>query len=175
MRIDLSDVYSSDRKIREEKVNIDINNLEISGVNYVVNEISGISFRFENIGTRKVHLAVSFNISLDMSCDRCLSDVSKSIDVTYETDLVRGDEAVRDDEDELVSFADSNELDILELVKICVLMNMPSKILCRDDCKGLCPVCGNNLNLRDCGCDSFVPDPRMARIADIFNASNKEV
>lgn len=175
MRIDLSDVYSSDRKIRKEEVNIDITNLDISGESYQVTKLSSLDFKFENVGTRKVHMTASFCISLLMSCDRCLSDVSEDLEINYETDLVRGDEDVRDDEDEIVSFADGNELDVVELVKICVLMNMPSKVLCHADCKGLCPVCGNNLNLHDCGCDSFVPDPRMARIADIFNASNKEV
>jgi len=48
------------------------------------------------------------------------------------------------------------------------------KILCREDCKGVCPVCGQNRNERDCGCDTFVPDPRMAAINTIFHG-NKEV
>ncbi len=43
----------------------------------------------------------------------------------------------------------------------------------KDDCKGICPVCGQNLNEKECGCDTFVPDPRMAVIQDIFK--NKEV
>ena len=60
------------------------------------------------------------------------------------------------------------ELDIVEFVKICVLMNMPSKILCREDCKGLCPKCGANLNIAECGCDRAVLDPRMSIIRDLF-------
>ena len=51
---------------------------------------------------------------------------------------------------------------------------MPVKVLCRPDCKEICKKCGHNLNDGDCGCDTFVPDPRMAAIKDIFNA-NKEV
>ena len=53
--------------------------------------------------------------------------------------------------------------------------NMPTKILCKPDCKGICKVCGKNLNEGDCGCDQFVPDPRMAAIKDIYDAFNKEV
>lgn len=175
MRIDVSDVYSSDHKIKEENITVDIEDLEALRGDYDVESISPIAFRFENIGTRKIHLKSSFRISLSLSCDRCLAEVKSDLDIDYEIELIRDEEEIRDEEGELVSFADGNELDIVEFVKICVLMNMPSKILCREDCKGLCPVCGNNLNLKDCGCDSFVPDPRMARIADIFNASNKEV
>ena len=55
-----------------------------------------------------------------------------------------------------------------------ITVNWPVKILCREDCKGLCPVCGHDLNEGDCGCDTFVPDPRMAAIFDKLE-STKEV
>ena len=55
-----------------------------------------------------------------------------------------------------------------------ILVSWPGKILCREDCRGICPVCGRDLNKGDCGCDTFVPDPRMAVIQDIFHA-DKEV
>ena len=42
------------------------------------------------------------------------------------------------------------------------------KVLCKDNCKGICSRCGANLNKGDCGCDTWVPDPRMAAIQDIF-------
>ena len=48
------------------------------------------------------------------------------------------------------------------------------KILCKPDCKGICPTCGRDLNTGTCDCDNFVPDPRMAAIKDIFEA-DKEV
>ncbi|MBO4749763.1 MAG: DUF177 domain-containing protein, partial [Lachnospiraceae bacterium] len=49
-----------------------------------------------------------------------------------------------------------------------LMENWPAKILCKEDCKGLCPVCGKNLNEGECGCDRFVPDPRLAGIQDLF-------
>ena len=66
------------------------------------------------------------------------------------------------------------ELDVDTLINNEILINMPVKVLCKEECKGICPVCGGNLNEKECGCDTFVPDPRMAAIKDIFNA-NKEV
>ncbi len=71
------------------------------------------------------------------------------------------------------NFMDGFSLDVDALVHDEILMNWPAKILCKDDCKGICPVCGQNLNEGECGCDTFVPDPRMAVIQDIFK--NKEV
>ena len=66
------------------------------------------------------------------------------------------------------------ELDTEILIYNELLMSLPMKVLCKETCKGLCPVCGKNRNDGECGCDTFVPDPRMAAIKDIFNA-NKEV
>ena len=50
-----------------------------------------------------------------------------------------------------------------------ILMNWPMQVLCKEDCKGLCPSCGANLNLTTCDCDSTDLDPRMAKIRDVFS------
>ena len=62
------------------------------------------------------------------------------------------------------------EMDAETLIDNEMIMSLPMKVLCKETCKGLCPVCGKNLNDGECGCDTFVPDPRMAAISDIFNA-----
>ena len=69
-----------------------------------------------------------------------------------------------------LSFMEGYQLNAETFVYNEIMGNWPAKILCKEDCKGLCLVCGQNLNERDCGCDTFVPDPRMAVIQDIFNA-----
>ena len=79
-----------------------------------------------------------------------------------------------DEEDDDQNFMEGYQLDVETFVHNEIIGNWPAKILCKEDCRGICPVCGQNLNERDCGCDTFVPDPRMAVIQDIFNA-NKEV
>ena len=70
--------------------------------------------------------------------------------------------------------SDLYHLNVDELIKNELLLNWPLKVLCREDCRGICKTCGRNLNDGGCGCDDFVPDPRMAAIKDLFNA-NKEV
>ena len=64
---------------------------------------------------------------------------------------------------------EEHELDVDRLIYDEILVNWPTKVLCKDDCKGICPVCGQNLNQQDCGCDRQVIDPRMAKFQDIFN------
>lgn len=173
IKLDLFDVFTSVNKVRTEEVEYKLDLFDLTGVSYKVISISNIKLRFENVEFDKVNAYADFDITLDIPCDRCLESVITKIDVSTEVELNGSNKTEMSEEDEL-SFLQGNEFIVDEFVNLCVLMNMPSKVLCREDCKGLCPVCGNNLNDHDCGCDSFVPDPRMARIADIFNA-NKEV
>ena len=58
-----------------------------------------------------------------------------------------------------------------ELLRNEIVINWPMKILCRPDCRGICRQCGQDLNTGTCDCDTFVPDPRMAVIKDIFNGT----
>ena len=60
-------------------------------------------------------------------------------------------------------------LDVDQLIFGEILVSWPMKVLCREDCKGICRRCGANLNLSECQCPKTEPDPRMAAIQDIFN------
>ena len=64
--------------------------------------------------------------------------------------------------------ADHYEIDADALLKKELMGLVPIQILCRDDCKGLCKVCGTNLNHGTCNCDDFVPDPRLSVFNDIL-------
>ena len=55
------------------------------------------------------------------------------------------------------------------LVRNELLINWPIRVLCKDDCKGICSRCGANLNVTACNCDTEQADPRMAAIRDIFS------
>ena len=61
------------------------------------------------------------------------------------------------------------QLDIDKMVYDEILVNWPMKVLCREDCKGICKKCGTNLNVKTCDCEKSELDPRMAAIQDIFN------
>jgi len=81
-------------------------------------------------------------------CDRCLNEFDREYSMDFEHILIR---TVCYDEDEYVQCPDDT-LDVNELAISDLLLSLPSKILCKEDCKGLCPVCGKNLNTGDCGC-----------------------
>lgn len=91
------------------------------------------------------------------TCDRCLEDAE--FDVASEVDEyflfeAPAEEELSDDEDEVdFSLVDEDHtIDVSEPIMVAILMETPFVVLCREDCKGLCPTCGANLNEGDCGC-----------------------
>ena len=78
-----------------------------------------------------------------------------------------GAEGVEDDPDVFILDDRASELDLRPAIREQWLLNVPGYALCRDDCKGLCPSCGAELNLGDCGCAASSADPRWATLHKI--------
>ena len=116
-------------------------------------------------------LLISGDTTLDVTipCDRCLEDVVIPMEISIDriVNLSEGMILMDSDEEE-DTFLKEHQLDVDRLIYDEILVHWPTKVLCRDDCKGICPVCGQNLNQRDCGCDRQVLDPRMAKFQDVF-------
>ena len=68
-----------------------------------------------------------------------------------------------------VSYIQDSHIDVEELVQNEIFVNLPMKVLCSEDCKGICNRCGTNLNQMTCDCDTTELDPRMSKVLDIFN------
>lgn len=93
---------------------------------------------------------------LSQQCDRCLKAFDREYEYHLSHTLVR--ELANDgDEDEYEDYivCPDNTLDITELALSELKLSLPSKILCNEDCLGLCPVCGADLNEGDCGCEEI--------------------
>ncbi len=137
-----------------------------------------VSARLERLA-RRVRLKASARAELTCPCGRCLTPVTVTVPVDFELVLVPAEEtsageAERSDQGEgpaTGSFraeeADEEQyrgkvIDLDPLLREQILLSLPAYPVCRDACKGLCPVCGQNLNERECACDRRVPDPRWA-------------
>ena len=176
MLVNLSDVLTSEGKVVTKEISLEMTEFANGMGTYQITEKSPVTFTFTNIGVDKARVEGSCKLTLMAACDRCLTDVPVTMELLFDR-TVLSPEAAAEDEDtqrDDQTFMDGYQLDAEAFVYDEIIVNWPVKILCKEDCKGVCPVCGQNLNERECGCDTFVPDPRMAAIKDIFNA-NKEV
>jgi uncharacterized protein len=134
---------------------------------------------------RRVLVEAHAKAQLSVPCGRCLAPVPVDLPVDFEMTLVPADEygvepeAMERDRDQgaVSGSFEAQEaeedvytgkvIDLDPLVREQLLLALPGYPVCRESCKGLCPVCGANLNERDCGCERKPPDPRWAKLKDL--------
>lgn len=125
--------------------------------------LSPVKFSGEavNIGGT-IELSGSGSAELELLCDRCADSFSQTVEFEVFERLKKEDEFSDGGEEdpEFIMFEGSS-VDLDEIVYKNLYMNLPSKRLCDEDCKGLCSECGVNLNRESCNCSHEVTDPRF--------------
>ena len=171
MLINLSDVLTSEGRQMSMEVPLDMTEFKSGMGSFKILEKSSVAFTFTNIEADKAKVQGAIKLTFQTFCDRCLTEVPTILELHSERIVASPEIAVEDDLVDDLSFMEGYQLNVETFVYNEIIGNWPAKILCKDDCKGLCPVCGQDRNKKDCGCDTFVPDPRMAVLQDIFNAN----
>ena len=169
MLIDLRELLSGSKDEMVVSVNIELNTFNTGFEQYEIINKEPFDLTLNKISKNKITVKGNSNITLVIPCDRCLTPVNTVVhfEIDRVADLEQDTETVEEQEEQ--DYIDGYNLDVDELVFAEVLMNIPAKTLCREDCKGLCPVCGCNRNEKDCGCDDQSLDPRMSVFKDILN------
>ena len=169
MKIDLFDPVSKPGKELVSEVSIELETFDNGMGSYPITKKSPLKLSIKNDSGKKLTLKADSFLSITAPCDRCLTDVAIDLELSYEREFTIENAALVMEDLDVAEFIDGLELDTDKLVYDEILVNWPMKVLCRDDCKGICSKCGCNLNERDCACDRTVVDPRMAAIQDVFN------
>lgn len=177
MFVNLTDVLTSEDKVLMMQVEADMTEVAVGGEVFEILEKSPVSLTFTNLGKGRAAVEGQAELLLALNCDRCLKPVREKMTLHFSREVHAPDMIMeqRDDEDDDdQNFMEGYQLNVEDLLNNEIIINWPSKVLCREDCKGICMQCGKDLNTGTCECDTFIPDPRMAVIKDIFNA-DKEV
>ncbi len=121
----------------------------------------------------RFRLQGTLKTKLELSCSRCLEPFQMPVDIAFDQRYLPQTEATSELEAEVpgddleTSYYRDEEIDLDDLVREQFYLVMPMKPLCRDDCKGLCPHCGTNLNTGTCDCAPVWEDPRLAALKRI--------
>ena len=99
-------------------------------------------------------------------CDRCTAPFDREVHLPLDVVLVT-ELADEDHEDEKVFPLEGDSADLEDIIHTVFVLNMDSKLLCKDDCKGMCCRCGKNLNDGPCGCQKEI-DPRLAALKQLL-------
>lgn len=110
-------------------------------------------------------LEAEIDAHVTRGCARCLEPVEYDKKVPVSFILTR---KVDSEELDDIIYVESDEVELDELLVPELFLDLETVVLCREDCKGLCPKCGKNLNYGDCGCDRREIDPRLAKLQELL-------
>lgn len=174
MFVNLTDVLTNEDRVVSMQTETQIAEVSVGGEKYPVLASSPVSFVFTNTGKGRARIEGKADFVFSAGCDRCLKPVEEKLKICFTREVWAPDMAADPSVYEEQPFMEGFQLNVEDLLISEIVTSWPMKILCKPDCKGICPTCGRDLNMGACDCDTFVPDPRMAAIKDIFEA-DKEV
>jgi uncharacterized protein len=133
-----------------------------------------LEHRGHGVEVPDIRLRAKYHGDFELLCARCVEPVPEKMAGEFDlifrpwsADAESGERAITVDETEIGYYEESG-LSLEDVVREQVLLSLPSRTLCKDDCKGLCPRCGQNLNQGTCNCDT-VSDPRWNALAGLAN------
>lgn len=170
MLIELSELLSVKDKEKDVCADIEMQRFTSKMCDYEITDKQPLRIMFRNTGKRKCSLDTVIDVTLTIPCDRCLTDVKYKMNIKVNKEIdMNESESSRVDSLDGQSYMEDNILDVEKLVYNEILVHLPMKVLCSENCKGICNRCGANLNSQTCNCDTTELDPRMSKIRDIFN------
>lgn len=169
MLINLSDVLSEQHKPIDVTVEFETDEFQTKYGTFPIMEKSPVHVAVSHMKDKELKIQAEAQIVVQIPCDRCLTDVKQefSLEFTKYVDLSVSDAELKDGFDES-NFIDGYHLDVDKMLYNEILVGWPTKVLCSEDCKGICNVCGQNLNEGACDCEDTGLDPRMSVVRELF-------
>jgi len=123
-----------------------------------------------NVGSSAVDVEGQVQVALKVPCSRCLQHFVFSLNVPFsETYYEKNQPAHSGKTEEWVAYS-GDYIDITPEVLGTVLMNLPMRFICSEQCRGLCPICGVDLNTQQCNCIREDIDPRLAKLQELLKS-----
>ena len=152
-------------RVVADQLDLDTEGVHLAGDIEVVGEVSK--------NAAKTDVRGSIKAPLEIDCTRCLAPVKSELDIAFQVDYVgkemfpEGKETHLESADLDTDVIEGSELDLNQVAREQIVLNLPEQVLCREDCKGICATCGKDLNEGDCRCGEDDIDPRWAALKDL--------
>ena len=163
MKLDLKRIAREPGTTLPFAFQMDLSQLEWNGYHPVSQPVT-VEGRVRNMAGVLL-LQASMATTLSLICDRCAQPFSREKTVDFESMLAA--ELEDEENDDIILLDGEMQLDVEELLGDVFLLNMDTKNLCSQDCKGLCPGCGADLNREPCRCKKEI-DPRLSKLAQLL-------
>lgn len=120
-----------------------------------------------------IRVRASLQTHMEVACARCLEPVEQTVEASFDlifrpsrADLDNSDRSISTSETE-IGYYEGDGLLLEDVLREQILLALPAKVLCREDCKGLCPECGRNRNTDPCACATTSADPRWSSLKEL--------
>lgn len=171
MKLDVSNLYKKSCDLLEFERSENVESINYSEDKLVLTSpvsIKGNICKQE----RDLFLEASVNFSYKDQCARCLKEIETNIEYELDVRIVKGTYNEDEVEDYNVFVLDSEKLDLIKVIESTLDFNISHKNLCDENCRGICPGCGVDLNRAECKCDQSEEDddidPRLAKLKELL-------
>ena len=146
----------------------------------IENEIEDVDFNDSSIvkGCIKdmagyITLNLEAEVRYKTECARCLTPLMESMSIKFEKTVVTEETELQNSENDDYIVSKDGFIDVDEALVEQIFLELPLRHLCKEDCKGLCPKCGCNLNSETCSCELTEPDPRFDVLRKLLENNKK--
>lgn len=162
MRLNVNRILHTPGASQDFHFEMDLSDLDFGGMYPVIHPVVVDGRVMNRAGV--LHCELQAETTLRSVCARCATEFDDPQTVEYSCVLV---EEKQDEENEDIIVLDKDEVDLAELARTAFILDMDTTALCSEDCQGLCPGCGVNLNEEPCRCKKQV-DPRLAALVKLL-------
>ena len=169
MLINISEVLTKPYKTVDEKVDLKIERCDLGFGSFAVHHLEPVRVVVEHLEDKEYNISIETKINLNLCCDRCLEEVNVQLNIQGSR-YINLDNSGAEGEEELdpANFIDGFNLDLEQFLLSELMLSWPTKVLCDEECAGLCSVCGNPKSNESCDCEDTSLDPRMSVVRDLF-------
>ena len=164
MLIDFTNLFNSDSEIKTIDTVLNLEDFEYSTYKPLKNGVTVKGRAYSKADV--VHFEINVSFDFFGVCDRCANELKKHYSFDVNKFVVSHLENEEDDEDYII--CENNSLNLDDYIYQEIQLFLPQKMLCSEDCKGICQKCGKNLNVGPCDCKKDV-DPRMAALLQLLD------
>jgi len=169
MIVELAEIEGTSRQfdfhLEPAVLDLEDSDLRLNGDVHVTGEVQKTS--------AEVVVKGSITGEAEIECSRCLQPIEQNLKIDFQANFVTPEHFSVDKENEVpvsdldTDILEGDRIDVKDIVREQILLNVPEQVFCEPDCKGLCPKCGANRNLIDCKCDLNETDPRWAALKNL--------
>ena len=171
MKLNIDSLANKDRESIDFDFCENLESIRYYGLDYNLISPLGLSGRISRAG-KNFMIKAKVDFDYKGECSRCLCDLDVKVNYDIDAYLMKEeyDEDIYEDVD--IFPLEGTEVDLLELVDSTLTYNMPQRVLCSEDCKGICSGCGVDLNTQGCVCEDSMDeddiDPRFAKLKELL-------